>query len=328
MGRKIFISYARANRAAVESLEADLKGCGHDPFLDRELSGGQPWWDELLRQIEQCDIFVPILSAAYLKSVACGREADYAIALNKPILPVTIEAVRASLFSQRIAEAQWITYDAADRKSLLGLVRATDSIPPAPSLPESMPKRPAVPISYLIHLRDEVQTAGDLSPSAQLRLLSELRSRLPGDDADDARLLLNMLRQRPDVSHQVATEIDQVLATGPTPPHQPSKPKPAPEPTLSPRPSTPSPVLPSAFPKPNNYLVWSIVATVLCCLPVGAVGIYFALQVDKRYAIGDVAGAEAASKQARLWAIIAAGASVVCWVTYFIFMAFGAMATR
>jgi hypothetical protein len=52
------------------------------------------------------------------------------------------------------------------------------------------------------------------------------------------------------------------------------------------------------------------------------------LQVDKRYAAGDMAGALAASKQVRLWAIVAAVAPALSWVTYFIFMAFGAMETR
>jgi interferon-induced transmembrane protein len=59
-----------------------------------------------------------------------------------------------------------------------------------------------------------------------------------------------------------------------------------------------------AAPKPGNYLVWSIVSALLCCLPLGAVGIYFAIQVDKRYMAGDLAGAQAASRQARTWTIV------------------------
>ncbi len=161
MARKIFISYARVNRPVTEQLDADFKGCGYSAFFDSELAGGQSWWDELLRQIEQCDVFVPVLSDAYLTSTACEREAAYAIALGKPFLPIKIEDVSPGLFPQRIAEAQWISYKPGDRNSLLNLVRGTGSIQPAPPLPDPMPPRPEVPISYLTDLRGQVQAPGE-----------------------------------------------------------------------------------------------------------------------------------------------------------------------
>ena len=60
-----------------------------------------------------------------------------------------------------------------------------------------------------------------------------------------------------------------------------------------------------------NYLIPAILATVLCCLPAGVVGIIYATQVNGKVAAGDVAGAMAASKNAKLWTMISAGIGVV-----------------
>ena len=69
--------------------------------------------------------------------------------------------------------------------------------------------------------------------------------------------------------------------------------------------------------KPDNYLVWTILSTILCCLPIGAVGIYYSTQVDKLWAQGDLAGAQDKARTARNLAIVGAVISVavlVVWV--------------
>jgi predicted secreted protein len=73
-------------------------------------------------------------------------------------------------------------------------------------------------------------------------------------------------------------------------------------------------------PRPQNYLVWAILTTLFCCLPLGIVSIVFAAQVDGKLASGDYAGAVAASENAKRWAIIAAVAGVVVLVLYLIFV--------
>ena len=54
-------------------------------------------------------------------------------------------------------------------------------------------------------------------------------------------------------------------------------------------------------PKPKNWLVESILATIFCCLPFGIAGIVFATQVNSKYDAGDYAGALQASKEAGKW---------------------------
>jgi hypothetical protein len=53
--------------------------------------------------------------------------------------------------------------------------------------------------------------------------------------------------------------------------------------------------------RPKNWLVESILVTVLCCLPFGIVGIVNAANVNSRFDVGDLAGAERASKEAGKW---------------------------
>lgn len=63
---------------------------------------------------------------------------------------------------------------------------------------------------------------------------------------------------------------------------------------------------PPPGPPPNNYLVWAILSTVLCCLPLGVVSIVYAAQVNTKWAAGDVVGAQDSSRKARTWAIYSA----------------------
>jgi hypothetical protein len=58
--------------------------------------------------------------------------------------------------------------------------------------------------------------------------------------------------------------------------------------------------------KPNNHLVWAILSTILCCLPLGIASIVFANRVNSRWNAGDVAGAREASDKAMKFAIASA----------------------
>ena len=68
-----------------------------------------------------------------------------------------------------------------------------------------------------------------------------------------------------------------------------------------------------------NYLWQSIVVTLCCCLPLGIVAIIFAAQVNDKLRNGDIQGAMHASKQAKLFCLIAVGLGLVVMVIYAIF---------
>jgi hypothetical protein len=67
---------------------------------------------------------------------------------------------------------------------------------------------------------------------------------------------------------------------------------------------------------PPNYLVWAILSTVFCCLPLGIASIVFAAQVNGKYAAGDLAGAQESSRKAKQFAIWSAVVGVVIGALY------------
>ncbi len=73
-------------------------------------------------------------------------------------------------------------------------------------------------------------------------------------------------------------------------------------------------------PMPDTYLVWAILATLLCCMPFGIVSIVKASQVSTLYYQGNYVEARAASRAARNWAIasaVSSGAIVLVYVAVF-----------
>ncbi len=73
-------------------------------------------------------------------------------------------------------------------------------------------------------------------------------------------------------------------------------------------------------PQIPNHLVWAILSTLFCCLPLGIVSIVFAAQVNGKVAAGDIAGAREASDKAKKFAMWAAIAGIVVGVLYAIFV--------
>ena len=71
-------------------------------------------------------------------------------------------------------------------------------------------------------------------------------------------------------------------------------------------------------PKPDNYLVWAILSTLFCCLPLGIASIVFAAQVDGKYNSGDYVGAQASSAKAKKFAMWGAIVQVVAVLVFFV----------
>lgn len=68
----------------------------------------------------------------------------------------------------------------------------------------------------------------------------------------------------------------------------------------------------------SNYLVFAILTTVCCCMPFGLPAVYFAGKVNAAVAAGDMAGAEAASKNVKMWCWVAFGVGLAAWIIWFV----------
>lgn len=71
---------------------------------------------------------------------------------------------------------------------------------------------------------------------------------------------------------------------------------------------------------PDNNLVWAILCTVLCCLPLGIVAIIKSTKVKELWAQGDQEGALKAAADAKKYSIWGAAIGVIFVVLYIIFV--------
>ena len=71
-----------------------------------------------------------------------------------------------------------------------------------------------------------------------------------------------------------------------------------------------------------NYLVPAIIS-IFCCWPVAIPAIIFATQVNGKVTAGDIAGAQDASKKAKMFSFIAIGLGLLIVVVYVLLMLLG-----
>ena len=77
--------------------------------------------------------------------------------------------------------------------------------------------------------------------------------------------------------------------------------------------------------KPDNYLVWAILSTLLCCMPFGIVAIVKATQVDTFWAQGNQAESIEAANAAKKWTIVSAVSAVAVWFIYVLIVVIAAI---
>ena len=83
----VFLSYSRDDADAIEQLRKDIEALRGPVWFDRKLRGGQDWWNEILEEIRDCDLFVLAVSDRSLRSIACLAEMRYALRLTEGIPP-------------------------------------------------------------------------------------------------------------------------------------------------------------------------------------------------------------------------------------------------
>ncbi|MEO8267089.1 MAG: TIR domain-containing protein [Ilumatobacteraceae bacterium] len=242
---RVFVSYARRDRATVDALLQDIRRARHDVWVDEELTGGQRWWDTILGTIRGADVFVIALSPDWLTSKACAAELQYAVACNRALLPIMVGRVSPQMAPQVIANAQILDYLERTPDAAIGLVTALSLVRPAEAAPQPLPEAPPVPMSYMNTYRERVDEL-NLTFQQQSLLLSELRARMADDDDRDSALeLVRRLRRRGDITESIGKEIDALVAATPEPV--------PPTPTRSPERATPTSSAVSAAAQPGWY---------------------------------------------------------------------------
>ena len=208
--RQLFISYARKNKPDVDDLVRDLDALGYQTWVDSSLRGGQTWWEEILRRIADSDVFLVVVSRHTLSSVACKRELEWALALNKPVLPVAVER-RPDALPRTLSMRQIVDYSKSGREAAFALAGGLTTLPPAPPLPEQLPEPPPAPLSYLSDLVDQVSQPDPLTHEQQHQILVQLQPALRSADPEErggGRYVLETFNKRQDLY----ADVDRTLA--------------------------------------------------------------------------------------------------------------------
>jgi TIR domain len=117
--KAVFLSYASQDAEAAQQLCNALRAAGIEVWFDQsELRGGDAWDASIRRQIKDCALFIPVVSAhtqsreeGYFRlewKLAVGR--SHLMAESKPfLLPVVIDGTTDAnaLVPERFREVQW-----------------------------------------------------------------------------------------------------------------------------------------------------------------------------------------------------------------------------
>ena len=87
--QRVMISYSSRDSDFVDELVALLEERGVTPWVDKHgIKPGQKWHNELLKQLRECDVLVPVLSRPFLESDPCKMEVFIARSSGKRIVPI------------------------------------------------------------------------------------------------------------------------------------------------------------------------------------------------------------------------------------------------
>jgi hypothetical protein len=226
--KKVFLSYSRQNAELVAKLIHDLQAAGINIWYDQTLTGGQRWWDNILENIANCDVFVLALSPESWQSEACKSELQYVAKLGKTILPVLIsDRININLLPAPLNQIQITDCRRGDSESVLALIKSIYSASPAPPLPDPLPSPPPVPVSYLSTLKERIDSREPMTSENQITLLFEIQQELrAGRSPVEIRELLMELKRRDDLLAKIGTQIDAALnnLAQNLPPEEPSRP--------------------------------------------------------------------------------------------------------
>ena len=103
----IFISYAHRDNDTVLPILESLTASGFRVWYDAGIEKGSHWNDNIADHLENCTVFIPIISKAFCESRYCQMELHHACATNKVPLPIYLYDVDLSAVSR--GNNMWIS---------------------------------------------------------------------------------------------------------------------------------------------------------------------------------------------------------------------------
>jgi WD40 repeat protein len=107
----VFVSYSRRDGDFVRALVADLEARGKEVWIDTQgIGDGEVFPDAIRHAIEASDGFVFVISPESVKSRYCESEVDYAVSLQKRLVPVLREPVADEALPEPVRVRNWVPF--------------------------------------------------------------------------------------------------------------------------------------------------------------------------------------------------------------------------
>ncbi len=206
---KIFLSYSHEDKQIADELASTLSKLKYHVWLDDKINTGKQWWDEIIQEIDMCELFVCLLSETYIRSDACKKEYHYAaVTLNKSIIPISVGPLDFKELDPKLAAIQ-ITEYKRDPTSLASLIAALNDAELSPNLPSPHPKPPPAPISPVMHVAQRLQKQKSMTFDEQHSIVSQLECLIEHNKSEaDAHKLLAKMRKRAELEPWILKKIN------------------------------------------------------------------------------------------------------------------------
>ncbi|WP_051105238.1 TIR domain-containing protein [Catelliglobosispora koreensis] len=142
MGGHVFISYSRRDRHYVDKLATHLSEANVTVWYDYEMAAGQRFGAVIQQQIDECAVFIVVLTPEAAGSKWVGRELSYAEAHNKPIVPLLLEPCRVPIEVADLHHEDVTNGEVPSSRFLARLRQLLPAVTPPPPAPQQPARSP------------------------------------------------------------------------------------------------------------------------------------------------------------------------------------------
>jgi hypothetical protein len=140
---RIFISYSREDLRLAQKVVRAFEGMGLTPLWDPHVRPGMPFTDEIKGLITHAHLFMPLITKHSQTRPWVHQETGYAMALNVPVLPLSVGRLPGEMIEQ--LQAVTVRADLRDLRARLRAVDLAQTVSPLPVKPERMTEVADVP---------------------------------------------------------------------------------------------------------------------------------------------------------------------------------------
>lgn len=113
---RVFLSYSHIDKILVGKIKKELEVYGIEAFMAHDdIDPSEEWVEEIIRNIKECDVFIPFINENFKKSKWTDQESGIAFTRDKLIIPLDIGLVSYGFLGKYQAMAYTNSPDACEK---------------------------------------------------------------------------------------------------------------------------------------------------------------------------------------------------------------------